>query len=79
MKHQLKTIQPYFDLIVEGKKNFEIRKNDRDFATKDILILSEYDEKRFIGRQVEKQITYVMHSHKGLCKGYVILGLGEVS
>lgn len=41
MIHQLKIEKKYFDQIVEGKKTFEVRKNDRDFHVGDYLGLNE--------------------------------------
>ncbi|WP_156809739.1 DUF3850 domain-containing protein [Riemerella columbina] len=29
--HKLKLKQPYFDDVFYGRKNFEVRKNDRNF------------------------------------------------
>ena len=37
--HELKLDIKYFDDVKSGKKNFEIRKNDRDFKAGDILEL----------------------------------------
>ena len=31
MQHELKTVQPFFDDVLTGKKKFEVRKNDRCF------------------------------------------------
>jgi hypothetical protein len=42
MKHELKTINPFFTDIMKKVKNFEIRKNDRDFKIGDILVLKEF-------------------------------------
>lgn len=42
MKHELKLNIRYFDDVRSGKKNFEIRRNDRDFKIGDILVLSAY-------------------------------------
>lgn len=41
--HELKTLPVYFDAVKRGDKTFEVRKNDRDFQTGDVLILKEYD------------------------------------
>ena len=40
--HELKLEIKYFDDVKSGKKNFEIRKNDRDFQVGDILELKAY-------------------------------------
>lgn len=46
MKHTLKTIQPYFGEVESGNKNFEVRKDDRNFQKGDILFLQEYDKEK---------------------------------
>ena len=35
--HELKTLPEYFDAVFMGKKNFEIRKNDRDYKVGDYV------------------------------------------
>ncbi len=50
----------YFELILAGKKNFELRLNDFDIEEGDTLILAEHDENRNLtGRTIEKQVSYV--------------------
>lgn len=41
--HELKLDIKYFDDVKSGKKNFEIRKNDRDFQVGDVLNLKAYE------------------------------------
>ncbi len=41
--HELKLDIKYFDDVKSGKKNFEIRKNDRDFQVGDVLELKAYE------------------------------------
>lgn len=50
--HELKTVQPFFDDVVKGRKTFEVRRNDRDFRVGDMLLLREWDPSRD---------TYVAH------------------
>lgn len=40
--HELKQDIKCFDDIKSGNKNFVIRKNDRDFEVRDVLVLSAY-------------------------------------
>lgn len=56
---RLKTWPMYFDKVLDGSKTFEIRKNDRDFQVGDVLILKEYDEENYTGRQIYLEVTYV--------------------
>jgi len=74
--HELKTWPMYFRAIVEGKKNFEIRRDDRDFSPGDVLLLIEYERQaqHFTGAQVERKITYILREHEGLREGFAILG-----
>ena len=46
--HELKLDIRYFDDVASGKKNFEIRKNDRDFQVGDILKLKAWDGKAYV-------------------------------
>jgi hypothetical protein len=50
----------YFDAIVSGKKNYELRLNDFEVNEGDVL-LEEWDPatKGYTGRTVEKKVTYV--------------------
>ncbi len=43
MIHRLKTLTQYYQPIIEKRKPFEIRNNDRNFQTGDSVILNEWD------------------------------------
>ena len=51
----------YFQEIVEGKKNYELRLNDFTIRAGDVLILEEYDPetKEYTGRTLEKKVLGV--------------------
>lgn len=80
MTHALKTWPPFFVDVVEGKKNFELRVDDRPFAVGDILLLQEYKvgtkEPGYTGAEIYKVITYILRDVPGfgLKEGYVIIG-----
>lgn len=50
--HELKTQPVFFDAVARGDKNFEARKNDRNFLTGDTLILRRYGH-------VDGKLTYM--------------------
>lgn len=85
MEHLLKTWPIFFKDGLLGKKNFEIRKNDRDYKVGDIIISSEFDPifKNFTGMKYRRVITYILKSEDipknfGLQHGYCILELKEI-
>ena len=76
MKHYLKTLPIYFERVVSLKKNFEVRKNDRDFQTGDIVVLQEWSETdKYTGREIGCMVEYILYDFEGLVDGYVALGL----
>jgi hypothetical protein len=84
MTHKLKTIQPYFDDIISGKKEFELRRDDRGFRVGDRLDLFEGTEQvddidsRVNKNHCHRYVKYILKGGKyGLAEGYVILGLSN--
>lgn len=80
--HRLKTLQPYYNEVLFGRKTFELRKNDRDFQVGDRLDLFEGDEQvDNINIRENKNHIHVYINYKleggiyGLEKGYCILGI----
>ena len=71
--HELKTLPEYFELVRTEVKNFEVRKNDRDFKVGDLLILKEWDGE-YTGRDQRRKISYILDNNDYCKEGYVILG-----
>ena len=61
MKIEKKVWPEYFQKIIDGKKNFEIRLADFECKEGDILVLKEWDPetKEYSGREIEKEVGYV--------------------
>jgi len=76
--HDLKTVDPYFELMKKGLKDFEIRFDNQDFLVDDILNFQEYKYKDFTGQYVQKRVKYILRRFKGLQTGYVVLGLEDL-
>ncbi len=77
--HFLKTVEPYFTEVAFGNKNFEVRKNDRDYQMGDHVELQAYDPilKEKTGESIIKRIVYIMDDPNYVKEGYVILGLSD--
>jgi ribosomal protein S17 len=62
MKHEKKVWREYFQKILDGKKTYELRLADWECNEGDVLVLQEWDPntKKFTGRTIEKQVTYVV-------------------
>jgi len=63
-KIEKKVWPEYFQAILEGKKTFELRLADFECQPGDILVLKEWnpETKQFTGRQIEKEVTYVIRT-----------------
>lgn len=60
LEHKLKIDTEYFEAVLNEKKNFEIRFNDRNFQIEDIVILQEITENReYTGREITATISYI--------------------
>jgi hypothetical protein len=92
--HELKSWPEFFADVATGKKNFELRRNDRDYRPGDELVLREWEPgdhpdratARYTGREHRVIVTYVLTGAgvgciaplKGLALGYCILGLENI-
>ena len=74
--HRLKIYPEYFSEVKKRNKNFELRKDDRNFKVGDKVVLSEFDGNCYTGDGVTRTIKYVLRNCKewGLEDGYCILG-----
>lgn len=77
MIHELKTIPPFFQEVKEGRKRFELRKNDRNFQVDDWLMLKEYfpETQTYSGEWTEVLVVYILKDFAGIEDGYVIMGI----
>lgn len=78
MIHELKTIQPYYELVFMGHKSFEVRKNDRNYKSGDTLILREFNPltKNYSGRTLARKVDYILEGGQfGIEKDYVVMSI----
>jgi hypothetical protein len=79
--HELKTWPEFFKSVASGDKDFEIRKDDRDFRVRDILWLREWDPANadYTGRELYRQIKYMTEKDNPWVKeGFKVLGLRTI-
>lgn len=77
--HELKCWPAYYAAIVDGRKTFELRYDDRGFAVGDVLRLHEYapEASTYTGRSCDRVITYLLRGAQqfGIAPGFVVLSL----
>ena len=73
--HYIRLAATYYDDVKAGIKTFELRKNDRDYRTGDILEMNEFTDGRNTGRVIRCRVTYMLEEYTGLTDGYCILGI----
>lgn len=79
MEHELKIYPQYFEDVISGKKKFEIRKNDRKYRVGDILILKEWDNIKYSGREARAEVIYLINDKfVGIQPGYVVMGISLI-
>ncbi len=85
--HDLKVHPRFMDALLDGTKNFDVRRDDRFFAVGDTLRLVEWDGKRMScvcdrdecfsrGRVALRRVSFILPGGDyGIERGFVVLGL----
>lgn len=62
MRIEKKCWPEFFEKILKGEKNFDLRLADFDVKEGDILVLKEFNPKtkQYTGRVIEKKVNYVL-------------------
>ena len=78
--HELKILPKYFDAVRRGDKRFELRKNDRDYHSGDILRLKEWDGQKYTGEEMDVLVRYIFYGIDvyGLAEGYCIMSIDTI-
>ena len=82
MIHEIKLLETFAEAVLDGRKNFEVRENDRGYQRGDIVRFTVIDK---AGNRVEHPleieqfvITYVL-SGWGIRDGFVVFGISRIS
>ncbi|MBF2544094.1 DUF3850 domain-containing protein [Listeria seeligeri] len=57
--HKLRILPEFFREKIALKKSFEIRNNDRNFEVGDTLVLLEFEDGNYTGREYWEDIIYI--------------------
>ena len=78
--HKLKILETFADDVYIDNKNFEIRKNDKNYQKGDTIKFTCVDKQgNTLARNISDkiyEITYVLNGY-GLKNGFVVLGIKE--
>jgi len=77
MIHELKIWPEYYKAVRDGRKTFEIRKNDRNFKVGDHLTLKEYDPEtaNYTGEELTVSVSYIMDNQPFVPEGFVVMSI----
>lgn len=82
MIHRIRLLETFADAVLDGRKNFEVRENDRGYQRGDLV---EFLVVNKLGNRVNHplnsklfEITYVL-SGWGIKDGWVVFGISRTS
>lgn len=75
MTHHLKLASKYYDDVEQRSKNFEIRYNDRRYQVGDWLVLKEWKNGSYTGRECVRQIVKVFELDTIGFQGWVAMSI----
>lgn len=78
--HNLKIETQFFKDVNSGLRQFEVRKNDRNFEVGDTLILEEFDPNtnKYLRGWIPKLITHKLDDTRFVKEGFIILSLKDI-
>lgn len=82
MTHVIKLLETFADAVLDGRKNFEVRENDRGYQRGDhvsFIVVDKHGNRVKHPLEIELYvITYVL-SGWGIKDGYVVFGISKIS
>lgn len=80
-EHHLKIAPVHLNAVLDGSKKAELRKNDRNYRTGDVLALMEYENEQYTGREWAAVVTHVLPADSVMPNAgdYAVLSIKAVS
>ncbi len=80
VQHTLKTWIEPFTAVWEGRKRYEVRQNDRNFQSGDVLVLREWDRfaEKYTGRVVRARVGYTTEGAWGVPEGIIVMSIDVI-
>jgi len=75
MIHSLKISPLYFQAVIQEKKKFEVRFDDRNYKNGDVLHLMEFGIDGYTGQSVKAIVTFVLRGTEMLSSRYCVLSI----
>ena len=77
IEHDLKISPKWFELVASGRKTCEVRFDDRNYRTGDVLRIAEWRPALgYTGRTIDVDVTHVLRD-VGMAPGYVALSIAR--
>jgi len=79
--HFLKIMPRFFQRVLSGNKTAELRKNDRSYQVGDILVLREFYNDKYTGREVVVTVSDIVRTsdfRDGLRNGTCMLSFRKL-
>lgn len=73
--HEIKLASANYDDVANGRKSFDLLKNDKKYKVGDKLHYLEFAAGRHTGRTISADIVYMLEEYTGLVEDYCILGI----
>lgn len=77
--HYVKILPEYYRAIERGDKTFEVRYNDRNYQTYDVLHLQEWMNGDYTGREITAEVTYLLDSPDFCKDGFMVMAIKVMS
>lgn len=82
-KHIIKCLDVYYREVIRGNKTFEVRKNDRNYNSGDIVVMCEVRKHKdgmthLTGRFSNYEIPHVLKDYPAVQPGFVVFSIKPI-